>query len=157
MLTPTELRKCDRIDIIHIGSLHDGYQTFVIVDGIKLPEMEPKLYDKEIEIHAIAGEPLQVIVLVLDKEHSHHTIGFLPTHFDMDLGVLGVHIIPDRSPCKITIGGYEPGVRKLFVRFAEGECIIGKLEFMLQPPLIEPIETTNLHNEHIGTYGPPNT
>ncbi len=134
MLTPTRFTECNRVDILHPGDLYDGYQTFVVVDGIKLPEMNPRLYDKEIEIQATAGEPLQIVVLVLNEDKEEEVIGFLPTNFDMEIGILGIHTVSGRSPCSTTIGGFEPGVRSINVRFAEGEVVRAIIDLVLKYP-----------------------
>lgn len=120
--------KCKRVDIIRImqpDSLDDGFGTIVHVDG----KFVQGKRDKEITLRAVAGNPCQIAVLWDDNT----TEVFEPEEFELNLGCLHVEIHPDRRPCKISVGGYEPRVYSLEVKFETGAAPWVDLRFHPRP------------------------
>lgn len=120
------IKEVKRLDIIHKGYLVDGFPTTLRIDGVELPQCDPSMMEKIITLMIEAGEPLMVLVELGNGE----TVQFRPSEFDLTLGDIHIQISPDRMPCKVTIGGYEPYIKRLSIRFAEGELVLVNLDVM---------------------------
>lgn len=83
------------------------------------------MHEKTVTLVCEAGEALYVEV-----EFAEGVRRFAPEEFSLVLGDLAVEKHPRRHPCKITLGGVEPNVRSLRIRFAEGEVVWCDMRFM---------------------------
>ncbi len=118
-----------KLEIDHRGNYVDGFPTRVLLDGKILPECDPPMWEKSITLVSEAGEPLRVIC-DLGKDREGEVIEFQPEEFDFEYGELRTRIHPRYNPCKISVAGYEPKVRKVSIRFFEGELPTVNLEFI---------------------------
>jgi hypothetical protein len=124
---------CRRVDIVRAfqapnppnDSFDNGYKTFVKIDG----HHRPNCYEREITLLIEAGSKVQVEVL---WKHGLVEV-FEPEEFEFSMGCLEIRTHPNRYPCQIIVGGYEPRCYSVAIRFAEGECPWVDLRFHLRP------------------------
>ena len=127
----------DRLDIVRppVDTFEDGFPTYVLVDGKKLPDRDPPLWDKRVLLVVEAGANLSVAVWVTDKtivdgQYNEQLLIFQPKDFDLTLGCVRVRTHPTRYPCQITINGFEPRVKALTISFEEGVAVWVNMEFL---------------------------
>ncbi len=123
-LLETKVTEVDLLEIVHEGGPHDGYPTFIKIDGKMLGgpngiNAKPR-WEKSIHLQTVADEPLQVSAVYANGDVEI----FLPKRFDFTLGDLRIQLHPDiqRCPSKITLSGHEPRVKSLRLSFVEGEA-----------------------------------
>ncbi|HYE70434.1 MAG TPA: hypothetical protein VD932_02800 [Aquabacterium sp.] len=123
----SKIVEVERLEIYHPpdSKFHDGFQTYVIVDGKTGPQMDPPLYDQAVTLITKAGKPLSVIV----EYRGGSVVMYRPKHFDLTLGDVHVAIDKDRNPCRISIGGYEPRCTELKITFRRGETVLVDCQF----------------------------
>ena len=111
------------IELVHAGGGDDGYPTYVKIDGKTSPDMWPTDNGKrevKITLAAIAGEPFCIYV---EWQNKKVTI-YRPREFNFTLGDLHIEIHPDRYPCLISLGGYEPRLPQMVAVFEEGKMVL---------------------------------
>lgn len=131
---------CDVVNIVHKGGSDDGYPTFAMIDGAS-PYIEAngnRLLEKTIEFSVSAMESPVVTVTYARRSSTGEHLGdvvaniranYVSVHCD----ALEIRTHPQRSPCQILIGGLEPHVRDIHIRFEEGEACWVRMVFKPAP------------------------
>lgn len=115
---PVETQEVDLLEIIYKGDGRDGFPAYIRIDGVEPPQWQPPRYEKTITVLARSCRPLRVFV-----QFSDGNVVYEPRKFDLALGDLEIHLCPDRNPCRVTIGGYEPMVQSISLHFQEGIAV----------------------------------
>lgn len=94
----------------------DGFGTWIRIDGVALRDRFPFRDESKIWLIGDACKSLRIIVQFVDGTFEE----FQPKQFEFSIGDVYLRIDPNRHPLLVTVGGHEPLVKRVTIRFEEG-------------------------------------
>lgn len=145
--------KCKTLEVVNHSGGMDGYRTLTTIDGAS-PYVDADGYtylERTITVCSEAAEEPVITVDYLRRKYSDWaadkydpaqdsfvTATIDADHVRVECGAVKIETHPKRCPFQITIGGLEPHVRSVHVRFAEGE--LPWVNLVIKPVPLEPVD-----------------